>query len=171
MRKEIDKFKNWEKKTLTEQNNMGIIHVNQELKVDSIVPGGAKFEPYSVAPINEDVKYISTFIKGTRTKKTEDFRLQVLGLKSGEKYFMFFKDDFGGPYIEFISLSHINEINPNHFKFKSYNYYHLRENVNDVNLVLQKWVDMNGKMSRHSSFRIKSFENYTYLFEFNGMKY
>ena len=95
----------------------------------------------------------------------------MIGVETGNKYFMFLKDDFGGSFLHFINLSHFKEIGEGHYKFKSYNYYSFKEDPNDVDALLNRWLEMNPKPFEHSSYKIDGIPNYTYLFEYNGNKY
>ncbi|HOB26096.1 MAG TPA: hypothetical protein PKG93_03010 [Bacilli bacterium] len=130
---------------------------------------GNEIKPYSYPDINEDLKYISTFVKGRNN--TNDIRILMSGVNTGDKYFMFLKEDFSGNFLHFIDLKQFKTINHEHYKFKSYNYYFLRNDTNDVNIILNEWIKNNPLPFQYSSFKIDLIDNYTYLFNYNGNKY
>ena len=168
MREHIDRVKNW-KQFLKESVGNNILHINREMLFNTDNTG-QEVEPYSYPDINEDLRYVSTFVKG-RSKNTKDIRILMGGIKTGNKYFMFLKEDFGGSFLHFIDLKYFKEIGEGHYKFKSYNYYFLREDVNDINIILNEWLKNNPKPFQYSSFKINLIDNYTYLFDYNGNKY
>ena len=167
-----DKVKNWTQ-FLKEGVNDNILHINKDMLFDfnNLTPiSSVKVEPYPYPDMNEDLKYISTYIKG-KSKKINDIRILMMGVKTGKKYFMFLKEDFDGSFLHSIDLSNFKEIGEGHYKFKSYNYYLFREDNNDVDVILNKWLENNPKPFKYSSYKIDNIDNYTYIFDYNGNKY
>jgi hypothetical protein len=172
MGKQINKVKNFGQ-FLKEGVNNNILHINKDMLFDynNLTPiSGVKVEPYPYPDMDEDLKYISTYIKG-KSKNINDIRILMIGVKTGKKYFMFLKEDFGGSFLHFIDLSHFKEVGEGHYKFKSYNYYLFREDINDVNVLLNKWLENNPKPFQYSSYKVDNIDNYTYIFDYNGNKY
>lgn len=128
-----------------------------------------KVKPYSYPDIDEDLKYISTYVKGKRNKK--DIRILMSGVKTGKKYFVFLKGDSCGSFLHFVHFEDCKEIDKGHYKFKSYNYYFLREDTNDVNVLLKSWVENNPLSFQFNGEKISHIDNYTYIFGYNGNRY
>ncbi len=149
-----------------------ILHINKDMlfDFDNLTPFFGRVNPYPYPDMKEDLIYVSTYIKG-KSKKNKDFRILVVGVETGNKYFMFPKEDFGGTFLCFIELSHFNQINEEHYKFKSYNYYFFRENRDDLNIILNMWIENNPKPFEYSSYKNDKIHNYTYIFEYNGNRY
>jgi len=171
-RKEINKFKKWTQ-FLNENVNQDILHINRDMLFDYnnfTFITGVKVKPYSYPDMDEDLKYVSTYIKG-KSKNINNIRILMTGVNTGNKYFMFLKEDLGRSFLEYIDLSYVKEITKGHYKYKSYNYYLLREDSNDVNIILSKWLENNPKPFWSSGYKIADIDNYTYIFNYNGNKY
>ncbi len=168
LRNMIDKVKNW-KQFLTESVGSNILHINRDMLFNTNNLG-QEVDPYSYPDIDEDLEYIATFIKG-KSKNINDIRILMRGVKSGNNYFMFLKDDFSGSFLHYIGLNSFEKISDKHYKFKSYNYYFFREGANDVDILLKKWLGNNPKPFQFSSFKINLIKNYTYIFDYNSNKY
>jgi hypothetical protein len=153
------------------ENNVLYINNNILFDYNNFTPiTGTKVQPYTYPDMNEDLLYMSTYIKG-KSKNINDIRLLMVGVKSNKKYFMFLKEDFNGGFLHFIDLTQFKEINKQHYKFKSYNYYSFREDINDVNILLNEWLINNPIPFQYSTYKINDINNYTYLFNYNGNKY
>lgn len=153
--------------------NNNILHINKNMlfDYDNWTPiTCVKIEPYSYPDMKEDLKYESTYTKG-KSKNIDDVRILISGVETGNKYFMFLKKDFGGSFLNFMDLSYFREIGEGHYKFKSYNYYFLRENINDLNILLEKWLENNPIPFQYSPYKIDNIDNYTHIFTYNGNKY
>jgi hypothetical protein len=131
---------------------------------------GMKVEPYTYPDIKEDLKYISTYIKG-KSKDINNIRILMVGVDTGKKYFMFLKEEYSGSFLHFVDLLYCKEIDEGHYKFKSYNYYSFREDNNDVDVILNNWLQNNPQPFKYSPYAICNVNNYTYLFNYNGNKY
>ncbi len=172
IREQINKIKNW-KPLLKEGANDNTLHINKDMlfDYDNLTPlSNIKVEPYTYPDMKEDLEYVSTYIKG-KSKDINDIRILMTGVKTGKKYFMFLKKDFDSSFLHFIDLSYVKEVGEGHYKFKSYNYYFFREDKNDVNVILNKWLENNPIPFQYSPYKISEIDNYTYLFDYNGNKY
>lgn len=137
--------------------------------------------PYSLN-LGEDFEYVSTFIKGKKSKNILDLRFLFKGIKSNKLIFLYFDlhtdlyhNCISSPINKIITIEekYCKKISDKHYKFKNYNYYYYDNNYNNINLLLTSWKNLNPivYIGNYEHQYISNIKNYTYTYKFNNQTY
>jgi hypothetical protein len=104
-----------------------------------------EFLPTHSLNLGEDVEYIAAFIKGKAKPKTENIRILVKGLKTGDEYLLMLegRENFFGRKISYtISPIPVNDYNYKTIdliKIRYFNYYRLDSDPSHVHDFFSLW--------------------------------
>jgi hypothetical protein len=123
----------------------------------------------------QDLIYEATFIKGKKSDISDIklHRLLFRGSKTGKKYMLFIGNLFNRYTIQSVRQEDLVIINETHYKLKSYNYYFIHYNPDDVIKMLQLWKSSDPMIGIGNGIvsYISKMKNYTWSYKFNEQEF